>query len=77
MKNSPLSQIALENKFNFNDYNDENNENDDPNIINNDGLKSGLKPEKTTQDAPSGSPEVEGYIKEVEQQLITIVNEEN
>ena len=81
LQNSPLSQIALNGNFSFslNDENDVNNEEDNsPIIINKDeGLKSGLNPEKTTQDAPIGSPEVEGFLKEVEQKLIAQVNEED
>ena len=42
-----------------------------------DGLRNGLAPKKNTQDAPIGSPEVEGFLKEVEKQLITIVAEED
>ena len=78
IQNSPLSQNALDSNFSFENYSDENDENVDPNIKTiNEGLKSGLTPEKTIQDAPIGSPEVESFIKEVEQHLITIVNEED
>ena len=77
LKNSPLSQIALKNEFDLNDYNFINRENDDPNIINNDELKSRLKPEETTQDAPIGSPEFEDFLQWVDQKLITVLNKEN
>ena len=63
--------IALSEIFDFNDYDNVNDDKD------NEGLKSGLKAEKTTQDAPIGSPEVEGFLKEIEQQLIAQVNNEN
>ena len=75
IQNSPLSQNALDSNFSFENYSDENDENVDPNIKTiNEGLKSGLTPEKTIQDAPIGSPEVESFIKEVEQQLVEKVS---
>ena len=76
LKNSPLSQIALNGVFNFNDYNDSIEGNNNPDNDKNEGLKSGLKPVQTTQNAPIGSPEVEEFLYEVEQKLIAQVNEE-
>ena len=77
LQNSPLSQTTLNDKFNFSEENDVDDENVNLNINEEEGLKSGLTPGKTTQNAPIGSPEVESFLKEVEQQLITQVNEED
>ena len=74
LKNSLLNKSAYDRDKIFND-NDE--ENESPTSIRQEGLKSGLAPVKTTQDAPIGSPEVEGFLKEVEIKLIDQINKED
>ena len=78
MRNSLLTKNAYDNNKNINEINEEN-EKENLTILqsDNNGLKSGLAPEKTTQDAPIGSPEVEGFLKEVEIKLIDQINKED
>ena len=77
LTDSPPSQNALNRNFSFNDYDTNENENNNPDKEINEGLKSGLKPAQTTQNAPIGSPEVEGFLHQVEQKFIAQVHGEN
>ena len=68
---SPLSQITLSSKFDFDESESENEEKNDEK-----GLKSGLKATTTNQNVPIGSTEVEGFLKELETKLIEQVTKE-
>ena len=70
-KESPLSQTTFSQKFNFDDE-----DNEKTKIkANQEGLNSGLKATNLTQNAPIGSTETEGFLREVERALITQVSE--
>ena len=68
---SPLSQITLSSKFDFDKSESENEEENDEK-----GLKSGIKATTTNQNAPIGSTEVEGFLKELKTKLIEQVTKE-
>ena len=73
LQNSPLSHTAFNGNLNSIEDENVNNVNDNPKINKDEGLNSQLNPGKTTQDAPIG----ESFLKQVEQQLITQINEES
>ena len=67
LKDSPLSQTTYNSKFNFEKDENENT----PKLLNQEGINSGLKATNNTQNAPIGSPELEGFLRELERTLIT------
>ena len=67
LKDSSLSQSTYNSKFNFEKDENENT----PKLLNQEGINSGLKATNNTQNAPIGSPELEGFLRELERTLIT------
>ena len=72
LKDSPLSQTTFNSIFSIEETENETMKK----LINQEGLNSGSKATNTTQNAPIGSPEIEGFLKELEQCLITQAAEE-